>query len=111
MSTIFQTTPLIDSDSHVAEPADLWTSRLASKWADDAPRPEWDEAAGEERWRVGSELLRGVGEYAQAGWNDHPPSPRSMDELAAAGVADEIDGRVLCEDSTGANKIEAAAGK
>jgi hypothetical protein len=40
MSTIFETTPLIDSDSHVVEPPDLWTSRLPSKWADDTPRPE-----------------------------------------------------------------------
>jgi uncharacterized protein len=85
MSTIFETTPIIDSDSHVVEPADLWTSRLASKWADDAPRPEWDQAAGEERWRVGTELLRGVGEYAQAGWTEHPPShPRSLEQADPA---------------------------
>jgi hypothetical protein len=28
MPTIFETTPIIDSDSHVIEPPDLWTSRL-----------------------------------------------------------------------------------
>jgi hypothetical protein len=70
MSTIFAPTPIIDSDSRFVEPPDLWTSRLAGKWVDDAPRPQWDQAAGEERWRVGTALLRGVAEYAQAAYND-----------------------------------------
>jgi predicted TIM-barrel fold metal-dependent hydrolase len=85
MSNIVATTPIIDCDSHVAEPADLWTSRLPEKWAEDAPRPVWDEQFNEMRWRVGDSLLRGVGEFAQAGWKEYPPShPKSLEEADPA---------------------------
>ena len=30
--------PIIDVDSHLSEPPDLWTKRLSPKWADVAPR-------------------------------------------------------------------------
>ncbi len=30
--------PIIDCDSHVNEPPDLWQERLPSKWKDRAPR-------------------------------------------------------------------------
>jgi predicted TIM-barrel fold metal-dependent hydrolase len=85
MSTAFAQTPIIDCDSHVAEPADLWTSRLPSKWTDEAPRLQWDERFGEMRWRVGDDLLRGEAEFAQAGWREFPPShPVSLAEADPA---------------------------
>lgn len=85
MTSTMANTPIIDCDSHVTEPPDLWTSRLPKKWAELAPRPEWDEQFGEERWRVGNSLLRGVYEFAQAGWKEHPPShPRSIEEVDPA---------------------------
>ena len=31
---------LISADSHINEPADLWTSRVAAKWRDRVPRVE-----------------------------------------------------------------------
>src|SRR5262249_19783128 len=34
---------LISADSHVYEPADLWTKRLPRKFADNAPHVYWDE--------------------------------------------------------------------
>ena len=49
MSTAFANTPIIDCDSHVAEPADLWTSRLPAKYTDDAPHLQWDDRFGEMR--------------------------------------------------------------
>src|SRR6478735_8495471 len=85
MSNVFTDTPIIDCDSHVAEPADLWTSRLPAKWADDAPQLQWDERFKENRWRVGDELLRGEAEFAQAGWHEFPPShPASLAEADPA---------------------------
>ena len=37
-----ETSPVIDTDSHVAEPPDLWTSRLSEKkWGDLRPRVVW----------------------------------------------------------------------
>ena len=31
---------VVDTDTHVTEPPDLWTSRVASKWKDDVPHVE-----------------------------------------------------------------------
>lgn len=35
-------TRLIDVDSHIVEPADLWTSRLPGKWGDLVPHVKFD---------------------------------------------------------------------
>jgi predicted TIM-barrel fold metal-dependent hydrolase len=79
------TTPIVDSDSHVTEPPDLWTSRFPSRLADLAPRPEWDEEAGELRWRVGKRLLTGIGKYSMAGWKEYAPShPKTLEEADPA---------------------------
>jgi uncharacterized protein len=78
-------TPIVDCDSHVTEPPDLWTSRLPARFADAAPRLQWDEGQQELRWRVGDALLSGVARYAMAGWREHPPShPKSLEEADAA---------------------------
>ena len=45
MTTPLTTIPIIDTDTHVVEPPDLWTSRVASKWGDLVPHVEWDDAA------------------------------------------------------------------
>lgn len=75
------TMPIVDVDSHVAEPVDLWTSRVAKKWGDGVPSVVWDEAADEHRWKVGNTLLAAVGEYCSSGWRESFPShPPSLDE-------------------------------
>jgi predicted TIM-barrel fold metal-dependent hydrolase len=85
MSDVLTTTPLIDSDSHVTEPADLWSTHLPAKWSDQAPKPVWSDRFNEPRWRVGDDELNGIGEFAQAGWPDFPPShPRSYEEADPA---------------------------
>ena len=78
--------PIIDVDSHLSEPPDLWTSRLPSKWADVAPRVVFDEKRGFERWVVGNRKLSGVSGFAMAGWNQFPPHfpPRMADADPAA---------------------------
>lgn len=77
--------PLIDTDSHVTEPADLWTSRMPAKYADIAPRPVWVEAAGEMQWKVGDVLIEGVGRHAVAGYSEFAPGyPKSLDDADPA---------------------------
>lgn len=77
--------PLIDTDTHVTEPPDLWTSRMPRKFADVAPRPVWIESANEEQWKVGDVLIEGVGQHAYAGWSEYPPSyPPSLAEADPA---------------------------
>jgi uncharacterized protein len=66
---------VIDVDSHVTEPPDLWTSRLAAKWGDDIPHVKWDERLQADRWYVGEWRLPVVGSSAYAGWKEYPPSP------------------------------------
>jgi predicted TIM-barrel fold metal-dependent hydrolase len=83
--TIAEAIPIIDTDSHVAEPIDLWSSRLPSKWSDLSPTVAWDENAGEDRWKVGDIWLSGVGEYCTAGWTEHFPShPPTLEEADPA---------------------------
>ncbi len=72
---------VIDTDTHVVEPLDLWTSRLPKKWLADAPHTEWDEEWGEHRWVVAGKKLSPIGYYAMAGWSAPTPShPLTLDE-------------------------------
>jgi uncharacterized protein len=73
--------PIIDVDSHLTEPTDLWTSRMTGKWAEVAPRPIWDEAFRRKRWHIGRYKLLGTQDQNHAGWKEFWPSlPRTEDE-------------------------------
>jgi predicted TIM-barrel fold metal-dependent hydrolase len=77
--------PLIDTDSHVSEPEDVWTSRMPSRFSDDMPQPVWVEEAGEKQWKVGSTLIEGVARHALAGFGKFPPEyPKSLDDVDPA---------------------------
>jgi predicted TIM-barrel fold metal-dependent hydrolase len=65
---------IIDADTHVTEPPDLWTSRLASKWAKRAPHIEWDDEAREEIWVIDGNPATPIGVTATAGWRDPFPA-------------------------------------
>jgi uncharacterized protein len=76
-----------DADSHIIEPADLWTSRISSRWGDLVPHVKFDERSREDRWYVGSRRMFGAGAFAQAGWREFPPShPASLSEAIPAAV-------------------------
>ena len=64
---------VIDTDTHLVEPPDLWTSRMSSRWGDLVPHVAWDEAYAEEAWVIGDQRLAPVGSAAQAGWPEYPP--------------------------------------
>ena len=74
--------PIIDTDSHVMEPPDLWTSRMSrKKWGDRIPHLVLDERRDEMRWLIGGKRLTGVANWATAGWHEPPPShPRTLEE-------------------------------
>jgi predicted TIM-barrel fold metal-dependent hydrolase len=81
---IVAATPIIDVDSHVSEPGDLWTSRMSvAKWGSLVPHVRRDESTGEDFWYVGDKRLMGVGAAAIAGWHDffpsHPPTLAEAD--------------------------------
>jgi predicted TIM-barrel fold metal-dependent hydrolase len=66
--------PIVDTDTHLAEPPDLWTSRVSRKWADIAPRVVHDERHNFDRWVIGDRKVTGVSSWATAGWPEYPPS-------------------------------------
>ena len=65
---------IVDTDSHVIEPYDLWTSRLpVAKWGDQVPHVKWDDNLKEDAWFFGSERISAAASAAQAGWAEYPP--------------------------------------
>ena len=77
---------VIDVDTHITEPADLWTSRLPSRYHDVAPRIVRDADSGVESWAVGhSDGFMPVGFTAVAGWPEpFPGAPSNMEEVPKA---------------------------
>lgn len=76
---------VIDTDTHITEPGDVWTARLPARFQADAPRIVRDDD-GRDSWRFGtSERIVTVGHTAVAGWPEpFPAAPRNMDEIPAA---------------------------
>jgi predicted TIM-barrel fold metal-dependent hydrolase len=73
---------VIDTDTHVTEPADLWTSRVAKKWLDQVPKPEVHPETGHLHWKVAGTWLASMGYFAYAGWHEYPPDmPWELDEV------------------------------
>jgi predicted TIM-barrel fold metal-dependent hydrolase len=76
-----------DVDSHIIEPADLWTSRVSAKWGDLVPHVRWHERRQEDFWYIGDRKLYGAGAFAQAQWREYPPShPPSLDQALPAAI-------------------------
>lgn len=78
---------VIDADSHITEPPDLFSSRLPEKFRDRAPRVVRNEAfGGLECWQMGdSKAFVPLGHTAVAGWKDpFPAAPRGFDEVPKA---------------------------
>jgi uncharacterized protein len=73
---------VIDADTHVIEPYDLWTSRMsASKYGDMIPHVKHLPEKGEDFWFFGDNLVNGAASPAMAGWHETPPDhPRKMQD-------------------------------
>lgn len=50
---------IIDTDTHLTEPADLWTSRAPAKYADRVPRVE--QIDGRDTWVFDGQIIGGAG--------------------------------------------------
>ena len=82
MVAVVERIKVIDSDTHVSEPEDLWTSRVSvAKWGDMVPHVQWDPEKNEEAWYFGGERFAAAAGPAMAGWKEFPPShpPRMAD--------------------------------
>ena len=63
---------IIDTDTHIIEPADLWTSRVPKKWVDLVPQVRWDPEGGEDVWMLGDTKLYAAGLACGASWHEYP---------------------------------------
>ncbi|HPG26414.1 MAG TPA: amidohydrolase family protein [Myxococcota bacterium] len=73
----------IDTDTHVTEPPDTWTSRVASKWGDAIPHIE--RVDGRDLWIIGGDVAGGPGMVTAAGFDGTIPETRlTFDECPPA---------------------------
>jgi uncharacterized protein len=66
---------VIDADSHIIEPSDLWTSRVSRRIRDHVPRVDVKPGSRSEtpRWHIGDTWLSPEGAHNYAGWPFYPP--------------------------------------
>lgn len=91
MPDLFDRYRVIDADSHVSEPADLWTSRVSRRWGDAVPHIRREPRSGKDIWYIGDTLVLPVGMTAIAGFDGTlPECPDTMDDIPpGAHLADE----------------------
>src|SRR2546426_12743284 len=82
--SVVDTIRVIDVDTHVIEPYDLWTSRVSTKrWGDKVPHVRWDEKRQVDQWYSGDRILGAAASACQAGWKDAPPEhPPRLEDVA-----------------------------
>jgi len=88
MTMIADRLPVIDTDAHISEPGDLWTSRLPKKYVDIAPRivrmPSIDDPESDEQdiWVIDEDRKFFSGwEMSWAGWKHYWPKHPPIKEL------------------------------
>jgi predicted TIM-barrel fold metal-dependent hydrolase len=59
---------IIDTDTHLIEPADTWTSRLPKSWGNEVLHVRWDEAQRRELWFFGDEPVKAAWQWAAWGY-------------------------------------------
>jgi uncharacterized protein len=65
---------VVDTDTHVSEPADLWTSRVSRRYVDQVPTVGVHPISGIRHWRIGNTWLAATGYFAAAGAPEYPPA-------------------------------------
>ena len=68
---LFTDVAVIDVDTHITEPPDLWQSRLPAKWADQAPTVQ--RINGRDYWVINGKRALAPGSVSMAGYDGHPP--------------------------------------
>jgi predicted TIM-barrel fold metal-dependent hydrolase len=90
---------IIDADTHLTEPPDVWTARVASKWLDQVPHVERNDE-GRDVWVLDGTPFSSPGLTAVAGWPEPFPSgPKTYEECHPA--AYDADARLAYMDEVG----------
>jgi predicted TIM-barrel fold metal-dependent hydrolase len=92
---------VIDVDSHITEPADVWTSRVPARFRDRAPKLVRNPETGWDVWSLAGEApLVPIGFTAVAGWKEpFPAAPKNLDECPPASY--DANARLAYMDSIG----------
>lgn len=79
--SLFSEHAVIDVDTHITEPPDLWTSRVASKWHDIVPHIE--RIKGRDFWIINGKKGLAPGLVSIAGHAGRPPNdfPATFDDI------------------------------
>ena len=64
---LFERHRVIDVDTHLTEPPDVWTARVSSKWGDAVPHIE--RVGGEDVWMAGGNRIGKPGTSSMAGFD------------------------------------------
>ena len=77
---LFDQIRAIDTDTHITEPPDVRTSRVASKWGDAVPHVE--KLGGRDVWKIRDKVVGAPGFTTMAGFNGSiPDSPMGFDDI------------------------------
>ncbi len=81
---IFDRVRAIDTDTHITEPPDLWTSRVSTKkWGDAVPHVK--KVDGRDVWRIRDQMVGSPGFTTMAGFNGSPPEgPMGYDDILSS---------------------------
>lgn len=84
MTDLFDRFSVIDVDTHLTEPPDVWTARMPASMADQVPHIE--RINGQDVWMAAGERIGAPGYYSMAGWNGIMPEsiPNTFDDIAPA---------------------------
>lgn len=82
---VISSTVIVDADSHITEPADIWTARIPAKYHEQIPQVTKHPDTGVHHWRIGQRWLVPVGFGSVAGWKEFPPSgPKEYEDCDPA---------------------------
>ena len=77
---LFERFRVVDIDTHITEPADVWTSRVSSKWGDRVPHVK--RVNDVDLWFIGDKSVGMPGAYSAAGHTgSFPDMRRNYDEI------------------------------
>ena len=98
MNDFFDGIRVIDVDTHLTEPPDLWTSRIASKWGNLIPHVE--RRGTDDCWVIGDRVVLKPGIVSMAGFDGTVPEhPATYADFPAACY--DVDARVAHMDDSG----------
>jgi predicted TIM-barrel fold metal-dependent hydrolase len=81
--SLFDRYQVIDIDTHITEPPDVWTARVPRKWGDRVPHIR--RVNDRDLWMIGDKVIGGPGFYTAAGFNGtFPEAPLGYDDIPAA---------------------------